>query len=245
MAADYKRMIPFIKEWEGGLSKDPDDSAAANPAPCTYQMSNKWHTNKGITWQTFSSLSYYGYTPSCANFFAMPDTIWTTIYVRAFWQKMALHLYTSQAVADVIVNLCWGSGIGGGWKQVSKLVNLKFRSYGEAGSKYTWDNAKALAEVINKICKNRKGEKAFHSALIEQVRNFYISLDKPNYTEGWLNRLDDLAEYTSEVLGKGTSSNKTLYIVGGTVLLLGGYALWRYNQERNYQQSLTAFKPLY
>lgn len=35
--ANVSNIRPFIQKWEGGLSKNPNDTASSNPAPCTYK----------------------------------------------------------------------------------------------------------------------------------------------------------------------------------------------------------------
>lgn len=74
----------FILKSEGGLSNNPNDSASKKPSP----TSEKWHTNKGVTWSTFVSLApQLGYQPTVQNFLVMPSTIWQKIYREKYLKK--------------------------------------------------------------------------------------------------------------------------------------------------------------
>src|SRR5690606_1286436 len=86
------KLVPFIQEKEGGLSRDPGDNASAYPAPWTYDGHDDWHTNKGITYQTFkSNAKRLGYEPSAKNFFEMPDSIWLNILKNVYMSAYPLH----------------------------------------------------------------------------------------------------------------------------------------------------------
>jgi hypothetical protein len=70
--ADFTRIIPIIKQWEGGKSKAKTDRASAFPVP----DGSGYHTNKGVTWETFlGSAKKVGYSPTIENFYKMPDSI--------------------------------------------------------------------------------------------------------------------------------------------------------------------------
>ena len=73
--ADYRNIISFIKSKEGGLSSATTDTASRNPSPCGNGSNGQpYHTNKGVTWSTFSSnASSLGYSASCSNFLNMPS----------------------------------------------------------------------------------------------------------------------------------------------------------------------------
>ena len=60
--ANYKKIMPFVRKWEGGLSNNKSDNASKNPSPCEYNGKKGWHTNKGVTWTTFKGSANLGYT---------------------------------------------------------------------------------------------------------------------------------------------------------------------------------------
>lgn len=109
------KLIPFILKKEGGLSRDPQDTASKNPAPWPYDngngMQTGWHTNKGVTYTTFiGNASKAGYAPTADNFFKMPNNVWRPVlraYEEAFPIERIKHLPKIQAV---IITWAWGSG---------------------------------------------------------------------------------------------------------------------------------------
>ena len=111
--ADYKNIVPFIRKVEGGLSSDPKDSASKNASPCGNKNGYPIHTNKGIQWATFKGLaSKGGYSASCDNFINMPDSVWLKVYKAGFWDAVKGDKIKNQAIANVFVEMTWGSGLG-------------------------------------------------------------------------------------------------------------------------------------
>ena len=125
--ADYKNIISFIKTKEGGKSSATTDTASRNPSPCGNGSNGKpYHTNKGVTWSTFSSnASSLGYSASCSNFLNMPDEIWGKIYKQSYWNPMQGDRIKNQAIANTFVEMAWGSGIGG----ATKFLKQFFKKY--------------------------------------------------------------------------------------------------------------------
>lgn len=117
------KLKPFITKWEGGLSRDPNDTASSYPAPWEYQGKTGWHTNKGITYKTFvGNAKRIGYAASKENFFNMPDELWLKIlkeaYVKAFPIEKIAHLPRVQAV---IITWAWGSGVSGAETRLARF----------------------------------------------------------------------------------------------------------------------------
>ena len=78
--ANLSLAIPYIQKWEGGLSRATTDTASKNPSPYEHNGKTGWHTNKGITWGTFTDLALkLGIAISPFNFLQMPDFIWRKI----------------------------------------------------------------------------------------------------------------------------------------------------------------------
>jgi lysozyme family protein len=242
--ADYRRQIGFIKKWEGGLSNNPNDSASAFPMPCAYAGEYGWHTNKGITWQTFSSYaSSLGYTASCENFVQMPDSIWLKIFKKKFWDAFSLDSYNSQSIADIIVAWAWGSGLGGAYRQLAKFLNSNYgTSLPENKSDYTTENVLKLRDVFNAITRRANRERIAQEDLIEHYRNFYFSLNNPYYLNGWLNRLNELDSFTQETL-KDASPKWLWYIAitfGVAAAVMGGINAVR--EYKSYQRVKREYK---
>lgn len=231
--ADHRNQIDFIKKWEGGLSNDPRDVGPASyPAPCVYQGQTGWHTNKGIIYETFeSNARKLGYAATCENFIAMPDYIWAKIYKVSFWDKLLLDSYRSQAIADVIVSLAWGSGLGGAYKQLAKFLNANYgTNFRATTSEYNIENMKVIREVIRQHTRTAIGEKRLHVGLIRHMQQFYISLNKPVYIRGWLNRLNALYEFTYPSLRIASQERKILWFTAAAgaiaVLSIAGFILY-------------------
>lgn len=226
--ADYRKQIGFIKKWEGGMSNNPNDPASAYTMPCAYAGQTGWHTNKGITWLTFiSNAKALGYNASCENFIAMPDAIWLKIFKKAFWDKYQLDSYKSQAVADIIVSWAWGSGLGGAYRQLAKFLNGNYgTNLPDQKSNFSTVNVNKIRDVFNTITSRKPREKTVREELIAHYRNFYISLNKPYYIKGWLNRLNALDEFTRQSLPNQKPGWPTLLLAGGFFLGLTLLAAW-------------------
>lgn len=193
--ASVSKIRPLIIKWEGGLSKNPNDSASAFPAPWPYNgVVNGYHTNKGVTYKTFVGLApklNYAVTPE--NFFTMPDAIWDKIFKQGYWDPWNLDLMNSQAIANLIGDMSWGSGVGGSFNSIQKYLVSKGIS------------VSTKAEAVNQINKLTfsQGEKKIFEELIQWRANFFKSLSSfPTFGKGWLNRLADIEKLGLETIQK-------------------------------------------
>ena len=181
--ADHRRIVPLFLQKEGGLSNiSSDTSAAANPAPCTItykgRTASNWHTNKGVTWLTFSSLApKLGYTASCSNFERMPAEIWGKIFKEGFWDKWNLDKMDSQMIAETVVWWHWGSGEGG--------ARNSFKNYLQSKGINAQSNAE-ITQALSRLSK-QMGEKNLFMELVDWRIKFYESLNKPQFIRGWKN----------------------------------------------------------
>jgi hypothetical protein len=231
--ANHKNQVQFIKKWEGGISNDQRDVGPASfPMPCMYNGQYGWHTNKGIVYRTFTmNAAKLGYVASCENFIQMPDYIWLKIYKLTFWDKFFLDQYRSQSIADIIVSLAWGSGIGGAYKQIAKFLNKNYGgNFSEYTSGYSAGNAIKFRDTFHRITKTASAEKRVQEKLIEHLRQFYISLNNPTYIKGWLNRVNALNEFTYATLRAVTRNWQKLLLLGTGVIgtVVGMYFLIDY-----------------
>lgn len=174
--ADYKRIVPFIKKWEGGISKDTRDQCSKDPLP----DGSGYHTNKGICWMTFKVV-FGGGPDAVKKFYAMNDEDWGKVYKPLFWDKVCGDSIKSQNVADILVNWAWGSGVSIPSKTIQQIV----------GAKVDGVIGKSTVELINKM-----DEKLLVAKLKERNIAFYETLTaNPKYSmyrKGWFNRLNDL-----------------------------------------------------
>ncbi len=180
------KLIPFIQRYEGGLSRDPKDSASSHPAPWPHNGQTGWHTNKGVTYMAFvAKAKRGGYAVTAKNFFEMPDHIWMSIlkngYMSAFPLEEINHLPRIQAV---IISWAWGSGVKGAER---RLANFQREEMGIVDSNITPD------EIVKNFKKkvNTLNEKKWFLALCDRreadfrkMPTFYA------HGNGWLNRLN-------------------------------------------------------
>jgi lysozyme family protein len=188
--ADYRRIIPLFKEKEGGLSNDSRDvSAAKNPAPCTYKGQTGWHTNKGITWATFSSMANkLGYQATCENFFAMPDDIWEKIFKAGIWDRWGLDDVKQQSIADSIMWWSWGSGEGGATSQLTRFLKENYNI--ETGG-----DKQKIKNAFDSIVKDVNDEKKVFQQMIDFRIKFLESLSNcATYCRGWKNALQKFVD---------------------------------------------------
>lgn len=165
--ADYTKLVPIIKKWEGGFVNDPDDSGGA--------------TNKGITLKTFRS--FYGQNKTVEDLKNISDQQWIHIFLNGYWNKCQASNINNQSVANIFVDWAWGSGPGTAIKQVQKIVGTDVD--GIVGVK-TLDaiNSKDPKTLFNAIKKAR----------IEFVENLVKQRPKDaKFLQGWKNRINSFS----------------------------------------------------
>lgn len=165
--AQASKLVPFILRWEGGFVNDPDDLGGA--------------TNKGITMATFADYrKKRGQTvPTIDDLKNISDADWHEIFKTLYWDRWKADEIKSQAVANILVDWVWASGVHGIKRPqrilgvtVDGLVGTKTLSYlNAADPKRLFEAIKAdRIKFIDEICKVRpKNEK---------------------YRKGWLNRIN-------------------------------------------------------
>lgn len=192
--ASVSHIREFIQKWEGGLSRNTDDGASSNPAPWPYKGVSGYHTNKGVTYTTFSGqASKLGYANTADNFFSMPDSIWNTIIKNAYWDVWYLDKMNSQAIADLLLDFSWGSGPYGSFKSVQKWLSTQ--------KKIVVSSRLEAVEAINKLA--ALNEKAIFLELIDWRAAFFKGLSTyVKFGKGWMNRLNSLKEFGLETIAK-------------------------------------------
>jgi len=181
-----QKLVPFIQRWEGGLSRDPNDSAAKAPAPWTYNGKNGWHTNKGITFATFQThASRLGYKITPENFFLMPDALWLRILKHGYMAQWNLdriaHLPRIQAV---IITWSWGSGVGGATTRLSRFLK------DETGIDPKNSRTDIIERLKNKINPLNELE-WFHKLCDRRLADYKKMPTWGVHGKGWTRRLND------------------------------------------------------
>ena len=159
------KLIPYLLQAEGGLSKDPNDSASKNPSPTP----EKWHTNKGVTYKTFiDSAGKLNYDPTIKNFLTMPSNIWMKIFKQGYYNRSNL---TKVPILKAYLSL-W---LWGGWNQkiitpaqVKNILNSNLTDI---------EKLKKLVDLriiyFNAIAKANPNNKKFLKGWINRANEFY------------------------------------------------------------------------
>lgn len=197
--ASYESAIPYIQKAEGGLSRATTDTASKSPSPFEHNGKTGWHTNRGITWDTFKGLSSKaGYTVNKDNFIFMPDNIWLKIYRVGFWDSARGDLYNSQAIANAVVDWAWASGTG---QRGSKGALIRYL----AKKGITATNFDSIANGFNELVK-KEGEQKVFNDLIDERKRFFVSLKQPANEKGWLARMETLRQQGMSLFGQGVKA---------------------------------------
>jgi lysozyme family protein len=174
---DYKKLVPYILKWEGGLVNDPIDRGGL--------------TNKGITFETYTALAQrvLGIAPTQANFRAMTKEQ-ASLFVKYFFDiATGGNTVRSEQIAFILTNWHWGSGKGG-LISFQKMLNQKFG----AGLKEDGVIGPKTVAVINSI----NSSKLYNEA-IKWRADFFRAIAKNDpsqnrFLKGWLNRLNDFVK---------------------------------------------------
>jgi len=220
--ANIQSIIGLTKKEEGGLSKAKTDTASKYPSPYEYNGSYGWHTNRGVTYQAFKSLSSkLGYIDNRENFINMPDSIWLKIAKNGYWDTVNLDQMKSQALANLFFSWQWGAGFG--WRNRIKRY-LKTKNI-----EWSINNLKGLPDLINDLV-SKEGEKKILDELIEQYKEFYISLNQPANIKGWLNRAERLKNYAYTLLGEVKENSKILPLLVAGLIITGYFIVKKIQQ---------------
>jgi lysozyme family protein len=215
--ADYTNIVSFIKSKEGGKSSATTDTASRNPSPCGNGSNGyPYHTNKGVTWETFSSNASLGYTASCSNFLAMPNNIWGLIYKKSYWNPMKGDEIRNQAIANSFVEMAWGSGVGGATNMLKQFFKANYNK--------TFNNVGQMVAFVNDL--DRKGQTPeLFEKLYDFRANKYASFSTASSNlKGWMNRLD--AFYALNKPYALSKTNIATILIGGGLVIGGAIYLY-------------------
>lgn len=163
--ADAKLMIPFIKKWEGGYANDPDDKGG-----CTMM---------GVTIKVYQK--YFGKDKTCEDLKHITDEEWLTIFKDGYWTPWKADEINNQSIAQLCVDMGWGSGPKTAIKKVQECLGCK--PDGIVGPKTLAAlNAQPSAGVFRKLWVMRY--QWFH-----QIAK---SGNNKKFLRGWLCRLNDI-----------------------------------------------------
>lgn len=226
--AVYTNIINFIKSKEGGLSSATTDTASKNPSNCGNGSNGKpYHTNKGVTWATFKSLSSkLGYSATCDNFIKMPNDIWGKIYKDGFWNPMQGDRIKNQAIANTFVEMAWGSGVGSSTSAKGAIPYLK--NFFKTKYNKNFSNITQIVDYVNELDKKGETPELFEK-LYDFRKSLYTSFNQPSNTQGWINRLD--AFYLLNKPYALSNSDKSKIIFGVLLIVAGATLYYKYGRS--------------
>ena len=176
-----EKYIKFVKKWEGGLSRDKNDSASSFTCPTPYNGKTGWHTNAGITYAAW--VHFYGKDKD-ADFYRMPSDMWFKIFKKGYWDSVKGDAYNSQNIAAFVTGMAWGSGPKQAGISLQRVLNL-------LGKKVTIDGIIGNQTIL--AANSIPVRELFDALANERERFFYaIGVGKnAKFLKGWLSRLED------------------------------------------------------
>ena len=178
--AKIENLVDYILKWEGGYVDHPNDPGGA--------------TNMGVTIGTTKSLGLKydknkdgKITKADIKLLTKKDAM--EIMKHHYWDKCKADQINSQAVANILVDWFWMSGVNA-TKGIQKLVGV------------TVDGKIGLASLA---AINKQKEKDLVEKLYEARRQFYKTIISRNsklkaFEKGWNNRLNDLIKHNKKYL---------------------------------------------
>lgn len=163
--AKAELLKPFILKWEGGFANDPFDKGGA--------------TNKGITIGTFRQ--FYGKDATVEQLKRITDEQWLHVFKAGYWDRWQADRISNQAVANILVDWVWASGVNG--------IKIPQRVLGVADDGIVGEktlaalNAQNPAEFFAKI----------HAGRIKFVDDIVRrNPTQARFIKGWKNRINDI-----------------------------------------------------
>lgn len=207
MAVITQEYINAIHQYEGGLTGDPKDPASKTPSNCGIdkRYNAPYHTNKGVTWATFTSLaSKLGYTADCATFLAMPDDVWIKIFKNGYWNPIQLDSLNSNGLAYLLADFSWGSGPG----YVKPFLN-KFLS-----TTYNVNAPDTLSQInaLNTLTAKNEQDviQKVSAARLASLKSMQGGSLFATYGNGWTNRLNSLTSLALGMISKAVAEIKSV-----------------------------------
>jgi len=222
--ANYKLAIPHVLKWEGGYSAAQTDTAkydSTSKYMKTRSGNFRIHTNKGITWGTWKSVAdSLGLEKTEEAFLNMTDSEWGKIFKKKYWDYIQADKINSQAIAEFLVEIGWGSGFGGARKEYSEMKRWLTEKGYNTGTPDGYIGSNTI-KALNNFTKDKgvKGEDELLDFLFKTRDNSLKgkSTADANY-RGWYNRIYD--HYTS--LKSKLADNPTGTGIVSSVILLAG-----------------------
>lgn len=172
--ADIRKLVPLILKWEGGFVNDPDDLGGATNKGVTLTTYTRYRKDKGLS------------LPSVGDLKNISNDEWMAILKLYYWDRWKADNIKHQAIANLLVDWVWASGIHG-IKRPQRILGVVDDGIVGAITLHALNSANQRT-LFNKL-------KADRIAYIEE-----ICLKRPangKFKRGWLNRLNDFT-YTEQ-----------------------------------------------
>jgi lysozyme family protein len=229
--ANYNLILPHIKVWEGKRSADPRDTCSdvlSDFIETSGSFKGKAvHTVKGVCYKTWLAASKaLGFDPSGKAFVNMTTKQWEQIVKLLFWDAMNLDDLRSQNIAELMLEVRWGSGAGAQGKifftELQRLIGMSGKDLdGFVGPK--------TIAAINQFIATKGNEAKLYKSLWEFRYNQMDKLGQlSKYAwarDGWLNRMRGLLERSKSIV---MDNPKTFGILGLLILSGVAYGVYRY-----------------
>lgn len=167
--ADYTKLIPLIKKWEGGYANIPLDKGGC--------------TNSGVTISTYRY--YFGKGKTCNDLKKMSEDEWNYIFKSGFWDKWKADEIKSQAIANLVVDWVWTSGKYG-IKYVQRILGVVDDGIVGAKTIAALNGYKSQKDLFGKIWARRK---KFFEDIVKNNPSQKV------FIKGWIRRLSDFKWY--------------------------------------------------
>jgi lysozyme family protein len=181
MNETLKKYVAFTKKWEGGLSRDVNDSASSYPCPTPHNGKNGYHTNIGITYAVWKAK--HGTTQD-HRFLNMSDEDWFEIFKKGYWDTMRADEFNNMSIGIFVTGMCWGSGK----RQAVKSLQQAIINCGVSVEKDGLLGNKTISAA------NSIEPRKLFDALTSERERFFRAISKgknAKFLKGWLNRLED------------------------------------------------------
>ena len=158
----------MVKKFEGGYSNHPSDRGGC--------------TQAGVTIGTFRK--YYGSTKTCEDLKRISEEQWTHIFRAGYWDRIKGDEIKSQSIANLFLDMAWGSGTVTAIKKVQACLGL---------------TVDGIVGKLTLAALNGDGSTQYHKAVFDKLwemrRLWLINISKVKnnavFLRGWLKRLND------------------------------------------------------
>lgn len=157
-------LIPFVQYFEGGFVNDPADRGGA--------------TMKGVTLTTYRAV--FGQRKTVNDLRSISDEDWALVFDKLFWKRWSADSIQTQAIANLLVDWTWNSGLYG-IKIPQRVLGVKVDGLVGQKTIAAINGYSDQQELFNRLWQERK---AFYERIARGAQAKFL--------KGWLNRLNGI-----------------------------------------------------